>query len=108
MSNPFFDHPILGRTGDAPLTLETEGQMIQWVMPDLMGMKNIIVINDEAHHCYRQKPADEDDNNAARLWISGLEAVNRKLGITSSSTFRRRPSSFAAQATRKGRCFRGR
>ena len=96
MSNPFFDHPILGRTGDAPLTLETEGQMIQRVMPDLMGMKNIIVINDEAHHCYRQKPADEDEkelkgdekkeaeenNDAARLWISGLEAINRKLGIT--------------------------
>jgi hypothetical protein len=25
--------------------------MIQRVMPDLMGMKNILVINDEAHHC---------------------------------------------------------
>ncbi len=87
---------LQGRTGDAPLTLETEGQMIQRVMPDLMGMKNIMVINDEAHHCYRQKPADDDDealkgderkeaeenNDAARLWISGLEAVNRKLGVT--------------------------
>ena len=37
-------------------TLETEGQMLQRVMPDLMGMKNILVINDEAHHCYREKP----------------------------------------------------
>ena len=37
-------------------TLETEGQMIQRVMPDLMGMKNILVLNDEAHHCYREKP----------------------------------------------------
>ncbi|GAB4212357.1 MAG: DEAD/DEAH box helicase family protein [Rhodoferax sp.] len=87
---------LQGRTGDAPLTLETEGQMIQRVMPDLMGLKNILVINDEAHHCYREKPtpdADEDlkgdekkeaekNNEAARLWISGLEAVNRKLGVT--------------------------
>ncbi|HNM40092.1 MAG TPA: DEAD/DEAH box helicase family protein, partial [Giesbergeria sp.] len=39
---------LQGRTGDAPLTLETEGQMIQRVMPDLMGLKNIMVINDEA------------------------------------------------------------
>lgn len=31
-------------------TLETEGQMLQRVMPDLMGMKNIMVLNDEAHH----------------------------------------------------------
>ena len=87
---------LQGRTGDEPKTLETEGQMLQRVMPDLMGMKNILVINDEAHHCYREKPKDVDDedlkgderkeaeknNEAARLWISGLEAVNRKLGVT--------------------------
>ncbi len=87
---------LKGRRGDALNTLETEGQMIQRVMPGLMGMKNILVMNDEAHHCYREKPKDEDEadlkgeekkeadqnNEAARLWISGLEAVNRKLGIS--------------------------
>lgn len=87
---------LKGRTGDELQTLETEGQMIQRVMSDLMGFKNIIVINDEAHHCYREKPAEADDedlkgdekkeaeknNEAARLWISGLEAVNRKLGVS--------------------------
>jgi type III restriction enzyme len=76
-------------------TVETEGQMIQRVMPELMGLKNILAINDEAHHCYREKPGEPDDedlkgderqeaeenNEAARLWISGLEAVNRKLGL---------------------------
>lgn len=86
---------LQGRTGDELNTLETEGQMIQRVMPDLMGLKNIVVLNDEAHHCYREKPAEVDDeelkgedkkeaeknNEAARLWISGLEAVNRKLGV---------------------------
>ena len=86
---------LKGRTGDDLQTAETEGQMIQRVMPDLMAMKNILVLNDEAHHCYREKPdADEEDdlkgderkeaeknNEAARLWISGLEAVNRKLGL---------------------------
>jgi type III restriction enzyme len=69
--------------------------MLQRVMPDLMGMKNILVLNDEAHHCYREKPKEADDedlkgddrkeaeknNEAARLWIAGLEAVNRKLGL---------------------------
>ena len=38
--------------------------MIQRVMPDLMGMKNILVLNDEAHHCYREKPRrwhDDED-----------------------------------------------
>jgi type III restriction enzyme len=87
---------LQGRTGDEPQTLETEGQRIQRVMSELMGMKNILVINDEAHHCYREKPPDPDDeelkgeereeaeenNEAARLWISGLEAVKRKLGLS--------------------------
>ena len=77
-------------------TLETEGQMIQRVMPDLMGLKNILVLNDEAHHCYREKPGEavegdlnsedkqeaEKNNEAARLWINGLETVKHKLGIT--------------------------
>lgn len=85
---------LLQGRGPELATLETEGQMIQRVMPDLMGLKNIIVINDEAHHCYREKPGapeeslDADDKQeaeqnkeAARLWISGLEMVNRKLGV---------------------------
>ena len=90
---------LKGRTGEEIDTTESEGQMIQRVMPDLMGLKNIMVLNDEAHHCYREKPADEDDEDvdadlkgddkkeadknreAARLWISGLEAVNRKIGV---------------------------
>jgi len=88
---------LQGRGGEELNTLETEGQMLQRVMPDLMGLKNILVLNDEAHHCYREKPgADNDDdedlkgderkeaeknNEAARVWISGLEAVNRKLGV---------------------------
>lgn len=87
---------LMGRTGDDLLTKETEGQMIQRVMPGLMGLNNVFVLNDEAHHCYRAKPEPEEDhdlkgdekkeaernNEAARLWISGLEAVNRKLGVS--------------------------
>ena len=87
---------LQGRLGEELNTLETEGQMLQRVMPELMGLKNILVLNDEAHHCYRQKPTSEEDestldkdqkteaeenNKAARLWISGLEAVHRKLGL---------------------------
>jgi type III restriction enzyme len=79
-------------------TTETEGQMLQRVMPDLMGLKSVLVINDEAHHCYRHRvtpPGLDDDEDleteekeeaqknseAARLWISGIEAVKRKLDV---------------------------
>lgn len=85
---------LQGRGGDALNTLETEGQMLQRVMPELMGMKKILVLNDEAHHCYREKPDHEDEglkgdekkeaeknNEAARLWITGLETVGRQLGL---------------------------
>jgi type III restriction enzyme len=47
--------------GDPLDTRESEGQMIRRVMSELMGMKNVVVINDEAHHCYREKPDEEDD-----------------------------------------------
>ena len=88
-----------GWRGDKVQTQETDGEMIQRVMGDLMGQKNIVVINDEAHHCYREHVQDaqgetesdlkgddkaeaKENNEAARLWISGLEAVKRKLGIS--------------------------
>ncbi len=87
---------LLQGRGEELNTLETEGQMLQRVMPELMGMKNILAINDEGHHCYREKPGSQQlaelkgeekeeakrNNEAARLWISGLEMVNRKLGIS--------------------------
>lgn len=37
-------------------TIETEGEMVRRAIGDLMGLKNIVVLNDEAHHCYRAKP----------------------------------------------------
>lgn len=85
---------LLQGTGEPLQTLETEGQVLQRVMPELMGLKNIVAINDEAHHCYREKPDDEaklssdekkeaeEHNEAARVWISGLESVGRKIGLS--------------------------
>ena len=86
---------LLEGRGAALNTKETEGQMLQRVMPELMGLKNILALNDEGHHCYREKPGQSDEGRltgddrqeanrnkeAARVWISGLEAVNRKLGL---------------------------
>jgi len=73
---------------------ESEGEMVRRVCRGLGHKRNVIVINDEAHHCYRhraggveeqltgddRKEAEKRDE-AARIWISGLEAVQRKLGI---------------------------
>ena len=76
-------------------SIETEGQMLQRVMPELLGMRSIMAFNDEAHHCYREKPDGDEEGKltgddrkeaeknreAAWLWLSGLEAVDQKLGL---------------------------
>ena len=85
---------LQGRGPDLRST-ESEGQMLQRVVPGLMGMKNVLALNDEAHHCYREKPGEDDEGDlkgedreeakknreAARLWISGLEAASERLGL---------------------------
>ena len=92
---PKVGRSLLRGRGEPLKTLETEGQMLQRVMPELMGVKKVLVLNDEAHHCYREKPGEKEEDTlkgddrkeaeknreAARLWISGLETVGKKLGI---------------------------
>ena len=74
---------------------ESPAQMVRRVCRDLGNKKNIIVMNDEAHHCYRRKPKPLDGekltgddlveakrrDEEARVWISGIEAVKAKLGV---------------------------
>jgi type III restriction enzyme len=75
---------------------ETSDQMVRRVCRELGNKKNIIVINDEAHHCYRRKPEGVEEEEVlkgderkeaeqreeeARIWISGIEAVKAKLGV---------------------------
>jgi type III restriction enzyme len=83
-----------GLEGERHFT-ETEGEMIARVAPELMGRKHITVLNDEAHHCYRRKVGGEEEEDlkgedreeaeknekAARVWIDGIEAFERKLGV---------------------------
>ena len=77
----------------SPFT-ETPDQMVRRVCRELGNKKNIVVINDEAHHCYRRKVEEEDEKltgderkeaeqreEEARIWISGLEAVKDKIGV---------------------------
>ena len=86
---------LLQGPGDELNTRETEGQVLARVMPELMTTKGILVLNDEAHHCYRENPNENDEGKltgddrteakrneeAARVWISGLEAAGRTLGL---------------------------
>jgi len=74
--------------------VESEGEMVRRVCRELGNKKNIVVLNDEAHHCYRRRVGGDevkltgDDRKEAekreeeaRIWISGLEAIKRKMGV---------------------------
>ncbi|TVL98851.1 MAG: restriction endonuclease subunit R [Candidatus Brocadia sp. WS118] len=80
--------------GEANAFTETPGQMVRRVCREFGNKKNIIVINDEAHHCYRRKPESEEEklsgeerqeakkrDEEARVWITGIEAVKAKIGV---------------------------
>jgi type III restriction enzyme len=85
---------VLGQDQTGAFT-ETPAQMVRRVCRELGNKRNIVVINDEAHHCYRRKAEDvsevrltgeerqeaERREEEARIWISGLEAVKAKIGI---------------------------
>ena len=108
---------LQGRAGE-PKTRETVGQMVRRVAGELMG-KPIVVINDEAHHCYREKPgaddtrglsreekkAVEEDNKAARRWINGIEAFKRKLGLRAVYDLSATPFFLRGSGWREGSLF---
>jgi type III restriction enzyme len=84
---------VLGIGEKSPFT-ETPGEVVRRVCRELGNKKNIIVLNDEAHHCYRRKPEAEEEKlvgderkeaekreEEARVWISGVEAVKEKIGV---------------------------
>lgn len=85
---------LAGPDGDLDRFRETPDQVVRRVCRALGTKKNIVVINDEAHHCYQTAPQSEEealaaeeraeakrDEEAARVWLNGLRAVQSKLGI---------------------------
>lgn len=73
---------------------ETEADVVSRVLRDIGSARGdgpkLMVINDEAHHCYMDKPIEakldseeQDRNEEARVWFKGLQAIHRKVGIKS-------------------------
>ena len=94
VSMPKATRELLGADVRGAFT-ETPDQMVRRVCRGLGTKKNIVVLNDEAHHCYRRKPDDEEEvlvgaedraeakqrDEEARVWLSGLGAIANKIGI---------------------------
>lgn len=71
------------------------------VLEDMQNAKNIIVINDEAHHAWRINPGAEnkyirerdlkDSAQEATVWVGGLDRINRTRGILECFDFTATP-----------------
>lgn len=85
---------ILTKDTDTSPFTESPDEMVRRVCREFGNKTGIVVINDEAHHCYRHKAESDEEKlkgddlseskkreEAARVWISGIEAVKRKLGV---------------------------
>jgi type III restriction enzyme len=97
---------------------ETSAQMVNRVCRELGNKRNVVVINDEAHHCYRRKPDGEAEalkgeerteaekrNEEARVWLSGLEAVRDKTGIRAIYDLSATPFFLRGSGYREGTLF---
>jgi type III restriction enzyme len=68
---------------------ETPEAMVARVLRDFgttKGKQEIVVLNDEAHHCYQTKPAtttkeQADANEEARVWFRGVQAIAKRVGV---------------------------
>ena len=71
---------------------ETPEAMVRHVFKQVAGRSRVLVINDEAHHCYREKSSEEtltaeeraeaaENNKAARVWLSGLTALAERTAV---------------------------
>lgn len=70
---------------------ETQQTMVSRVLRDLGADKQqIMVFNDEAHHCYLARPIQtgekrdkeqSEENEQAGVWFSGLQAITKHVGI---------------------------
>ncbi|MDD3995356.1 MAG: DEAD/DEAH box helicase family protein [Bacilli bacterium] len=68
------------------------------VLGEMANARNILVINDEAHHAWRKNPEikvsgkeAKEAEREATIWISGLDRINKARGILSCYDFSATP-----------------
>ena len=118
---------LAGRDGDPDRFTETPDEMVRRVCRSLGTKKGIIVLNDEAHHCYQSAPAagaggdgekpkapkltaDERAEakasaEAAHIWLNGLRAVKDKLGVRQVYDLSATPFFLAGSGHKEGTLF---
>jgi len=114
---------LAGRDDRRDPLQETPDQMARRVCRALGNRRGIVVLNDEAHHCYRHRIGGEaegffddartaetkqevkDREQDARVWSSGLEAINAKYGVKTVYDLSATPFFLAGSGYPEGRLF---
>jgi type III restriction enzyme len=99
---------------------ETPAEMVRRVLRAFGNAKNIVVLNDEAHHCYApapkeraeqekldvdERPLARKDQEDARVWLTGLQAVQQKLGVRAVYDLSATPFFLKGSGYREGTLF---
>jgi type III restriction enzyme len=114
---------LAGYSGAPSPFQESWGQMVSRVCRDLGGTSEIVVFNDEAHHCYQGQVADaatgeaakglsaeekteaRENSKAARVWFTGLRAIAEKFGVKTIYDLSATPSFLSGSGYREGTLF---
>ena len=76
---------------------KSDGAYVREVLGDLANARNVLVINDEAHHAWRVpaeskvKGVARDEIEEATKWIGGLDRIDRVRGILACYDFSATP-----------------
>ena len=80
---------------------ESDKAFVKRVLGEFSDSKNIIVINDEAHHAWRTNVKaegkyervgeDKDSAEEATIWVGGLDRIHKTMGIIRSHDFSATP-----------------
>ena len=80
----------IGADGEKTEAVEDYAQVIKRLLPGFRAGSRLLVLNDEAHHCYLPKQGDqrkaegentEEENARAAVWFRGLVELSRRFKI---------------------------
>ena len=81
------DAQIAKRKSVVKLGAKSDEAYVRDVLDELAAARNLVVINDEAHHAWRIMPGEHikgvsrEDRDEATKWIGGLDRIHKARGI---------------------------
>ena len=91
------DEKIAGKRGVDKRGAKSDEAYVREVLDDLASSRNILVINDEAHHAWRVpaeskvKGVTRDEIAEATKWVGGLDRIHKARGVLACHDFSATP-----------------